>query len=213
MDSCAVMRGSKSGFETRIREEVCPHLVDIDGDSCHHIHNCCKKFCKQFDHHVETLFTDLHTDSKWTSDVKTSLQKLCNILDVKYTAQDNYVPHRWLSVYDIAMCTLRLFNVYMLYYYAFLPNDEKQDYGELLEPMIMGSLTSENRSKIANINKSSETKIKSLTEAGKKRKNRIVEKLFFDLKKTSMILNLYTSVLPLLKTYTLIFSIVTSVDS
>ena len=32
------MRGSKNGFEVKLRESVAPALIDIDGDSCHHIH-------------------------------------------------------------------------------------------------------------------------------------------------------------------------------
>ena len=48
MDSCSVMRGSKSGLETRIRHSLCPTLLDIDGDSCHHIHNAAKKICGAF---------------------------------------------------------------------------------------------------------------------------------------------------------------------
>lgn len=36
MDSCTVMRGNKSGLETRVRHNYCPELLDIDGDSCHH---------------------------------------------------------------------------------------------------------------------------------------------------------------------------------
>ena len=39
MDSCNVIRGSKSGVEKRIRDGGAPHLLDIDGDSCHHAHN------------------------------------------------------------------------------------------------------------------------------------------------------------------------------
>ena len=39
MNSCNVMRGSKSGVEKRIRDGGAPHLLDIDGDSCHHAHN------------------------------------------------------------------------------------------------------------------------------------------------------------------------------
>ncbi|KAF3841447.1 hypothetical protein F7725_007309 [Dissostichus mawsoni] len=42
LDSCNVMRGSKSGLETRIRDKHCQTLLDIDGDSCHHIHNAAK---------------------------------------------------------------------------------------------------------------------------------------------------------------------------
>lgn len=44
MDSCAVMRGSKSGLETRVRHNHCSELLDIDGDSCHHMHNASKRF-------------------------------------------------------------------------------------------------------------------------------------------------------------------------
>ena len=42
MDSCSVMRGEKSRHETKVCE-VAPHLIDVDGDSCHHIHNFVNK--------------------------------------------------------------------------------------------------------------------------------------------------------------------------
>ena len=48
MDSCSVMRGSKSGVEVRLRKKA-NHLLDIDGDSCHHAHNACRVFCKPFE--------------------------------------------------------------------------------------------------------------------------------------------------------------------
>ena len=57
MDSCNVMQGSKSGLEARIQEKA-PHLLDIEGNSCHHNHNSAKKFCKPFKGHVEKYFTD-----------------------------------------------------------------------------------------------------------------------------------------------------------
>lgn len=38
MESCNVIRGSKTGLETRIRTEKAPHLLDIDGDVCHRVH-------------------------------------------------------------------------------------------------------------------------------------------------------------------------------
>ena len=68
LDSCAVMRGSKSGLETRIRNKHCPGLLDVDGDSCHHIHNVAKKFVAPFDNYLESLFSDLHTDHQYASD-------------------------------------------------------------------------------------------------------------------------------------------------
>ncbi|RXN32849.1 splicing factor 3B subunit 2-like protein [Labeo rohita] len=64
MDSCAVMRGSKNGLEKKIRDRRAPHLLDIDGDSCHHLHNASKKLCCPFERWVESLLSDLHTDHK-----------------------------------------------------------------------------------------------------------------------------------------------------
>ena len=34
MDSCGVMRGVKNGFETKLRDQVAPNLLDVDGDTC-----------------------------------------------------------------------------------------------------------------------------------------------------------------------------------
>ena len=62
MDSCSVMRGSKSGLETRLRQEKASHLLDIDGDTCHHIHNATKVMCNPFDGHLERLYMDLAND-------------------------------------------------------------------------------------------------------------------------------------------------------
>lgn len=68
LDSCNVMRGSKSGLETRIRQKHCPTLLDVDGDSCHHVHNAAKTFAAPFSNFLEALFTDIHTDNQWASD-------------------------------------------------------------------------------------------------------------------------------------------------
>ena len=58
MDSCAVMRGSKSGLETRIWNDKASHLLGVDGDVCHHIHNSSKKINAPFDNFIDTLFTN-----------------------------------------------------------------------------------------------------------------------------------------------------------
>ena len=72
MDSCSVMRGSKNGFEIKLCESVAPALIDMDGDSCHHIHNACKKFTKIFDKYLEQLYQDIYNDYndfKWSEDI------------------------------------------------------------------------------------------------------------------------------------------------
>ena len=48
------MRGVKSGLEARVRE-IAPHLMDIDGDACHHMHNIVKNFTKHFNSTLEKL--------------------------------------------------------------------------------------------------------------------------------------------------------------
>ena len=84
MDSCNVMRGSKNGVEQKLRGSA-PQLLDVDGDSCHHIHNATKRFCSVFDYHCEGLFKDLHSDFKWCPDLRNALQEMCELLSIKFT--------------------------------------------------------------------------------------------------------------------------------
>lgn len=89
MDSCAVMRGSKNGLEKKIRESKAPALLDIDGDICHRMHNASKTLCAPFDYWVESLFTDLHTDHRWSVDLREKLAEVCEILGIKFTTPEN----------------------------------------------------------------------------------------------------------------------------
>ncbi|GFQ79268.1 uncharacterized protein TNCT_611591 [Trichonephila clavata] len=47
MDSCNTIV-EKKGVETRLRSNKAPHLLDIDGDTCHTANNCAKKICFMF---------------------------------------------------------------------------------------------------------------------------------------------------------------------
>lgn len=92
-DSANYMRGKKSGFETLMRKEA-THLLDIDGDVCHHIHNGCKKFCGHFGGVVEKLADDWHTDFKYSTDLREYLQEICTILQCAYHIPKQRIPHR-----------------------------------------------------------------------------------------------------------------------
>ena len=37
LDLYGVMRGVKNGIETKLRDQVAPNLLDVDGDACHHV--------------------------------------------------------------------------------------------------------------------------------------------------------------------------------
>ena len=185
MDSCNVMRGSKSGLETRIREQKASHLLDVDGDSCHHIHNAAKKFSAAFGGHLESLFTDIYNDMKWTADLRDYFEQICELSGVKYTMPERFVSHRWLSAYDVAVDTERLFKAYQVFYFAFLPKSVKRDYIEIvLEVSKSLHISIESSKRIREIR--SELASKKLTEDGKNRKQRIVEKLFFQESKTKL---------------------------
>ena len=69
-DSCAVIRGHVSGVEKRIRDEKATHLLDIDGDSCHHLQITAKKLRETFVDHLKFLFSSLYADFKWCSEYK-----------------------------------------------------------------------------------------------------------------------------------------------
>ena len=69
IDSCSVTRGSENGFEIKLHESVALALIDMDVDSCHHIHNACKKFTKIFDQYLEHHYQDIYNDFKWSEDI------------------------------------------------------------------------------------------------------------------------------------------------
>eukprot|EP00745_Piridium_sociabile_P030649 TRINITY_DN50875_c0_g1_i4.p1 TRINITY_DN50875_c0_g1~~TRINITY_DN50875_c0_g1_i4.p1 ORF type:complete len:932 (+),score=185.05 TRINITY_DN50875_c0_g1_i4:61-2856(+) len=205
MDSCNVMRGSKAGVEVKIRDKA-PHLLDIDGDSCHHAHNAAKKFCAEFDGKVERLLTDVHTDFKWCADHKEILADLCRILGVHSTAPKRYVPHRWLSVHDVTVDTLQMIDAITLFYFSFLsPNDQdlyRDVVDDILQRCVVGKKAGET---VQNFQKVLSRKKVSFTEEGKARKKRICELLFITRQQTLLTMNLYCAVLPSLKKYVKLF--------
>lgn len=120
MDSCNVMRGSQTGLETRIRREKAPHLLDVDGDVCHHVHNAAKAFCKPFNNFIEQLYINLFNDFKCSADLRELFQEMCLICNVIYTMPQRYVSHRCLSVYDVTVDALRLLDCLTLFYFPWI---------------------------------------------------------------------------------------------
>ncbi|TKS69503.1 hypothetical protein D9C73_003568 [Collichthys lucidus] len=135
MDSCAVMRGSKTGLETRIQQH-CPGLLDIDGDSCHHMHNCAKKFAEPFERHLEQLFSDLQMDHQWCPDQVQYFKETCLLMSIPASSpQRGFVNDRWLSAYDASMSTFRMLPAYEVLYYGYLSVEDQELYQEPLEAL------------------------------------------------------------------------------
>ena len=137
----------------------------------------------------KTFLQDLYNDTKWSSDIKDVMSEICDFMNIKFTAPENYVPHRWLSVYDCALGTMRLFEVLMVMYYGFLPANMKPIYREVLNSIVKNAKC--NREGKACIQElQAELQKKKLTDAGKKRKERIFEKLIYKHKETSLLLTI-----------------------
>ncbi|GBN83284.1 hypothetical protein AVEN_155200-1 [Araneus ventricosus] len=177
------MRGTKSGVETRIRKEKDPHLLDIGGDSCHHIHNASKKFCSPFDCWLENLMSDIFNDTKWSADIRDWLIEICSILNLKYDSPVNVISHRWLSCYDAAFSLLHMIEPLTFLYYASLSNSDKNVYFSIICSIYkQRNVDSGGRAQMKEILKKLSSK--NMTDDGKRRKDRKTQKLFYCRRKT-----------------------------
>ena len=203
LDSCGVMRGCKNGLEVKLRMKS-PHILDIDGDSCHHMHNSSKIFCKEFEGWVEQLLSDLHEDHKWATDQESYLEQVCEMMGIAYSKPHRFLAHRWLSSYDGAMGLKRMLPAYQVLYFGLLNKENKVVYANVLEELFAKYNVNEKSQAIiktfhAVLNK------KCMTNAGKCRKSRIIDKIYFKLPTTQLQISVYTNVLPILKEYVMVF--------
>ena len=204
MDSCAVMRGSKAGLEKRIRTNTAKHLLDIDGDVCHHLHNATERFCTPFESHVENLFNNLYNHFKWSPDLRLLLEMICDELLVKFTMPDRFLRHRWLSIYDVTVGVWRLYDPYFVFFYACLSLEDKPIYEELLENIYERyCVDDDGQRRIKAIHR--DISKKKLTKPGVKRKTDIVYSLIILEKKTKLIMRFITGALPMFKSYVCLF--------
>ena len=116
------MRGSKSGLEKQIKEKLQPNLLDVDGHSCHHIHDAAKKFTKHFDAHLELPFINIYNDFKWSEDVRAILKEICFQMNAKSICPKLYVATR--SVCNVIENFKKIIDINILFYYSFLNADD-----------------------------------------------------------------------------------------
>ncbi|XP_034058946.1 uncharacterized protein LOC117537731 isoform X2 [Gymnodraco acuticeps] len=204
MDSCAVMKGSKTGLEIRMHQ-YCPNLLDVDGDSCHHIHNAAKKFSEPFDSYLEKLFSDLQVDHQWSPDQVMYLKEIAMILNLPASSpQRGFVRHRWLSAYDASMATHAMMPAYRVLYYGFLSTADKELYREPLELMYTTyHVNQAGRACIKVVQE--ELNRKGMTPQGRERKKRVCQKLWHEEMTTVLRLSIYMGLLAILKEYVMVF--------
>ena len=115
-NSASTMRGKVSGLEVKMRENVAPQLLDIDGESCHHVQNIVKKLTPTFDNYLENLYRDVSTEFKFSPDSIEILQSITHHLGLTFPKPVNYIACRWLSVYDSSIDFDYAFDRYYIYF-------------------------------------------------------------------------------------------------
>ena len=97
-DSAAYMRGCHNGFQEKMKKDA-PHLINIDGDLCHHI-LIVKNFTNDLDEQgfLTSFLDDVFNDFKYSADLKDELLKISSLLNYPTSAPLEREPHRWLSI-------------------------------------------------------------------------------------------------------------------
>lgn len=99
----------KDGFGTLLWDYV-PHILDIGGDTCPHIH-ITQKFLLPFEKYIDYVCNELLNDFKWSPDLWDHLREICSYLQIKYQMPSDSIYHRWLSPSDEIEMSLHLFPV------------------------------------------------------------------------------------------------------
>ena len=142
----------------------------------------------------------MHTDFKYSTDLRSYLQEICFMLNLKYHSPPLRIAHRWLSAYDVTVTNMPMLDAFTLLYSAWVPATLRTTY-KLYTQKITDTLSAQIR-RIHEIITSCRSK--NLTDDERKRKLRIVEKIFYQRDKTLLFMNMYTSVLPMFKSFVLI---------
>ena len=116
-DSANTMRGKISGVETLIRTRDASHLLDIDGESCHHVHNVVKKLTSFFDYYLENLFRDISNEFKYCAN---SLFLLEEVTFHMGKSSESQLLTMSVVAYLFMMCLWSLMEDLMFIDYSFL---------------------------------------------------------------------------------------------
>ena len=60
------------------------------------------------------------------------IEDICEYLSITYRRPEIFVVTRWLSVYDVTLSTIYMFDVYAIFYFSFLRKEDKKLYKSVL---------------------------------------------------------------------------------
>ena len=113
------------------------------------------------------------------------------------------IATRWLSVYDITLSTIYMFDVYAIFYFSFLRKEDKKLYKSMLNTIYCHhKLSDKVKTRIgAHQNK---LKRKKITKAVKET-DKIVHKVIVDENKIRLYMSIYSSALRVMRKYVKVF--------
>lgn len=204
-DSAAYMRGCNNGVFKKLKE-IAPHIVDIDGDLCHHIHNVSKLFCSSFDKTsvIPFLLDDIFADFEYCPDLRQELFSICSVLNLNCLVPKQRIAYRWLNILDCCQRFFYLKDALILFYYSFLSANDKHLFHKFILDIFEDKEVSTDGQK-AIFKVVTKVKSKSMTDQGKARKKRVCKKLFDFKFRTEFYFDVYNSVLPIFKKFILSF--------
>ena len=130
-----------------------------------------------FNKHVENLCDGVYFDFKWSQDLREHLRDIRMILDIICTVPERYVPHRWLSIYDVPMNLDRLRDALVIFYYLYLSGQDKShNFHVVRETYVRRQVREASKEAIKAI--ADTFRKRKRTEEGIKRRDRLIEKLF-----------------------------------
>ena len=100
--------------------------MNIDGDCCHHVDNSVKVFSQLCNNFVGKWIDDLHTDNTWSTDIRDAFF----VLNILFRMLPLRISHGWLTLYDCLGVDMTMFDVFVLLYYSWVPDNEKHLYKE-----------------------------------------------------------------------------------
>ena len=130
------------------------------------------------------------------------MEGICEILNIKYTMPERFLSHRFLSAcpaYQLALETQRLLDTYTIFYFSFVKDENEAETYSLIYQDVLRSknVSAESLGQLQSFKVKLSKRRK--TKDGKERKERINDKLFYERRKTKMLLSMYAATLQILK--------------
>ncbi|KAK6959648.1 ATP-dependent 6-phosphofructokinase [Biomphalaria glabrata] len=194
MDNCNVMRGAKNGVETIIKKaNLC--LLDVSGDTVHMINNAAKAFFVPVEDlsNFQTFAFNIYYDIEDSPKARDIFKEVQEMLYGKPRTIFRPIANRFLQMKEVCDRLDELWDSLFIYYYGFLSTLERAKYKTDLDSVFLKyGITTESQSKLEGL----ALKLKkSITKAGKERKEVILLHLFHKKNLTYCTLQLYRGIL------------------